>query len=189
MSDDRKPVYLSGRWQGPGVPRLLLVDDDPMARRAMVRFLSRAGFEVVSVGSGRAALTLIDDGEPFDAVVVDLDMPGMDGLTVIRELYTRRPELPAGLWSGSARLDELTPEELVHARFVKHKLQPIGELVQAVCMMIYGARERAGSDGPTERSGSPGNGGRGSNGDGHNEARAPIESRRKRAYDLPAATL
>lgn len=180
MSDGKKPVYLSPRWQGPGIPRLLLVDDDPIARRATVRFLSRAGFEVVSVGSGRAALTLVEDGEPFDAAVVDLDMPGMDGLTVIRELHGRRPELPAGLWSGSARLDELTPDELLHVRFVKHKLQPIGELVQAVCMVIYGARQQAESGGAAGRTGRPGNGGRGSNGNGHNEARAPLEPRARR---------
>lgn len=141
---DEKPVYLSGRWRGPGTPRLLLVDDDAVARRATVRFLTRAGFEVVSVGSGRAALTLLDDGEAFDAAVVDLEMPGMDGLELIEALYARRPELPAGLWSASERLESLTPEELAHVRFVKHKMQPIGELVQAVCMVIYGAGAQVG---------------------------------------------
>ncbi len=163
-----KPAYMSGPWQGPGIPRLLLVDDDPITRRATVRFLTRAGFEVISVGSGRAAITLVEDGEPFDAAVVDLEMPGMDGLQLIGELYARRPEMPAGLWSASGRLDELTPEQLVHVRFVKHKMQPIGELVQAVCMVIYGASGAADPgaasghvDGPNgERKGGP-------NGDGH----------------------
>lgn len=145
---DERPVYLSARWQGPGTPRLLLVDDDAAARRAAVRFLTRAGFEVVSVGSGRAALTLIDDGEPFDAAVVDLEMPGLDGLELAAAFHARRPDLPVGVWSASERLESLTPEELAHVRFVKHKMQPMGELVQAVCMVIYGARaERGGASG------------------------------------------
>jgi CheY-like chemotaxis protein len=145
---------------------LLVVDDDEMVRRSMVRFLAHAGFEVVSVSSGAAALTLLEHGEQFDAAVVDLEMPDMDGLDLIRALAKARPELPVGLYSGSTRMDELTPEQLGHASFAKHKAQPIGELVQAICKAVYGARETQASSG-TSGEPEPRNGnGRGSNGSG-----------------------
>lgn len=140
MMDDRKPAYLSSRWSGPGTPRLLLVDDDEVMRRSSVRFLSRAGFEVVSAESGRDAIALLRANEAIDVAVIDLEMPEMDGVEVMRAILAERPELPMGLWSASQRLDELTPEELAPAWFVIHKMRPIGELVQAVCCAVYGHR-------------------------------------------------
>ncbi|HJL16076.1 MAG TPA: response regulator [Sandaracinaceae bacterium LLY-WYZ-13_1] len=162
MTDDHKPAYLSERWRGPGTPRLLLVDDDDVMRRSTVRFLSRAGFEVVSVGSGAAALTLIDEGERFDVAVIDLEMPGMDGVELMRAISKREVHLPMGLWSASQRLEELSREELALAWFVKPKMRPIGELVQAICQAVYG--DRTPLDG--EAGGQPRTGGNGHSGNG-----------------------
>lgn len=176
---DRNPPYLSERWRGPGTPRLLLVDDDDVMRRSSVRFLARAGFEVVSVGSGAEALELIDDeATRIDVAVVDLEMPGMDGIQLMRKLRQRQPDLPMGLWSASQRLEELSDEELALAWFVKPKMRPIGELVQAVCQAVYGARTPYESDGggrSAERDGQNGSNGSGG-GNGAPEARPPVRS-------------
>lgn len=177
-SKDGQPPYLSERWRGPGTPRLLLVDDDDVMRRSSVRFLARAGFEVISVGSGAEALEAVDAGIRVDVAVVDLEMPGMDGIELLRALRTRRPELPMGLWSASQRLEGLSDEELGLAWFVKPKMRPIGELVQAVCQAVYGARTPYESDDGSRSA--PSNGGNGSNGsrngNGEPEARSPMES-------------
>ena len=174
---DPKPPYLSERWRGPGTPRLLLVDDDDVMRRSSVRFLARAGFEVVAVGSGAEALALIED-QRIDVAVVDLEMPGMDGIQLMRRLRERQPDLPMGLWSASQRLEELSDEELALAWFVKAKMRPIGELVQAVCQAVYGARTPYESDDGGRQIGGDGDGsGNGAgNGNGAPQARQPMES-------------
>jgi len=71
-------------------PSILIVDDDPRILRLVRVNLERAGFEVNSASSGRAALDLMADETP-DVVVLDVTMPGMDGFMVtqrIREVST-----------------------------------------------------------------------------------------------------
>jgi CheY-like chemotaxis protein len=64
--------------------RILLVEDD-VDLRFMVRFrLERAGFEVDEAGDGVAALERLLAGPPPDALLADLAMPRMDGLTLLR---------------------------------------------------------------------------------------------------------
>jgi two-component system response regulator MtrA len=72
--------------------RLLLVEDDPRIRRALVLGLEDEGYDVVEAGSGEAALQLIRrDG--FDVVLLDLMLPGMDGFAVCRAVR-ERSDLP-----------------------------------------------------------------------------------------------
>lgn len=61
----------------PGGPRVLLVDDDAAVAGALAALLSRAGYAVVIGGSARVAESLLE--ERFDALLVDLRMPGMRG--------------------------------------------------------------------------------------------------------------
>jgi two-component system response regulator MtrA len=68
--------------------RLLLVEDDPRIRGALVLGLTDEGYEVVEAGSGESALRLLDDG-PFDVVLLDLMLPGMDGFSVCRTVRSR----------------------------------------------------------------------------------------------------
>jgi len=151
-----------------------LVDDDEVMRRSSVRFLSRAGFQVVSAESGRDALALLRAREAIDVAVIDLEMPGMDGVELMRGILEVRPELPMGLWSASQRLDELTTEELAPAWFVIHKMRPIGELVQAVCHAVYGRRSMRSEEGGSEH-GANGKAQK-TTGSGGMSARAPLQS-------------
>ncbi len=64
---------------------LLLVDDEPMVREVLSRYLEQQGHEVTSVGDGAAALAAIAERD-FDLVVLDLMLPIVDGLSVLREL-------------------------------------------------------------------------------------------------------
>jgi two-component system KDP operon response regulator KdpE len=63
--------------------RILVVDDEPQIRRVLHSTLAAAGHEVADVGSGRAALESLRDGT-FDLVLLDINMPGMDGLETCR---------------------------------------------------------------------------------------------------------
>ena len=72
--------------------RLLLVEDDPRIRSALVLGLGDEGYEVLEAGSGEAALRLLDH-ERVDVVLLDLMLPGMDGFAVCRAIR-RDGDLP-----------------------------------------------------------------------------------------------
>lgn len=75
--------------QGPEPSaRVLLVDDEAMVREVVTRYLEREGFAVAVAADGDAALELIGRCA-FDLVVLDLMLPSVDGLSVLRELRCR----------------------------------------------------------------------------------------------------
>ncbi|MBN8929209.1 MAG: PAS domain-containing protein [Rhodospirillales bacterium] len=82
--------------------RVLPVDDEAIVLETLATGLSDLGFAVAVAANGAEALALIESGEPLDALVTDLTMPGMSGLALIREAQDRRPNLPAILLTGYA---------------------------------------------------------------------------------------
>jgi DNA-binding response OmpR family regulator len=66
--------------------RILVVDDDPKTVAAVRLYLEHAGFEVVPASDGRQALALALAEPPPDLIVLDLMLPGLDGLEVCRQL-------------------------------------------------------------------------------------------------------
>ncbi|RKH03248.1 response regulator [Corallococcus sp. CA053C] len=76
--------------------RVLIVDDEPRLAQSM-RLLLEPFHDVVTVTSGEDALERVAEGEPFDVVLCDLQMPGMDGIAVYRRLVEDAPSLVARL--------------------------------------------------------------------------------------------
>lgn len=83
------------RQDGAMVPRmqLLLVEDDPTMQATLHRALTRRGMEVTAVGDGRAALSQWTALQP-DAVILDLTLPGLDGLQVLQQARSRGLRTP-----------------------------------------------------------------------------------------------
>jgi DNA-binding response OmpR family regulator len=79
--------------------RLLLVDDSPVERLALAHFLRRSGYLVDEAGDGEAAILHIKH-RPVDAVLLDLNMPDVDGFHVLSYLQEHRRVLPVILLSG-----------------------------------------------------------------------------------------
>jgi DNA-binding response OmpR family regulator len=73
--------------------RILVVDDDPTVSDVVRRYLERAGLGVSLATDGPAALAAFDRERP-DLVVLDLMLPGLDGLQVCRRLRERAPDVP-----------------------------------------------------------------------------------------------
>jgi DNA-binding response OmpR family regulator len=68
--------------------RVLVVDDEPMVRDVLARYLERGGFEVEAAGDGERALSAFD-AHPPDLVLLDLMLPRIDGFEVFRRIRTR----------------------------------------------------------------------------------------------------
>jgi DNA-binding response OmpR family regulator len=83
--------------------RILVIEDEPRILSFLVRGLEAEGFTVDSAVHGGAALDRARAGRP-DLVVLDLLLPGIDGLTVLRELKQERPELPVVILSARSDL-------------------------------------------------------------------------------------
>ena len=76
--------------------RVLLVDDEPSVLKAYARSLAKAGFDVAQASDGADALRRVESGQ-FDAVLSDVSLPKVDGLTLLRRLRVRSPDLPVVL--------------------------------------------------------------------------------------------
>lgn len=83
---------------------ILIVDDDPQMRLALKHILLREGYDVTEAGDGDAALKAIARAA-FDLVIMDLIMPGKEGIETIMELRKTRPKLKIIAMSGGSRLD------------------------------------------------------------------------------------
>jgi CheY-like chemotaxis protein len=93
------PVNTPGR--NAGSARVLIVDDDILVRETLAAQLEDRGFVALAAADGVAALALLDGGAEVDALVTDLSMPHMDGVSLIREVRNRRPGLPAIVLTGT----------------------------------------------------------------------------------------
>lgn len=71
-----------------GMTTVLVVDDEPIVRDVVVRYLQHEGFDTLEAGDGDTARTLIADARP-ELVVLDLMLPGTDGLTLCRWIRTQ----------------------------------------------------------------------------------------------------
>ena len=87
------------RSSGLDRPRVLVVDDEEAVRDLIVKTLTMADYEVNSAADGQSALDALKDTD-FDLLITDLRMPGMDGLTVIRQARRLSPSLPIIIITG-----------------------------------------------------------------------------------------
>lgn len=85
-------------------PRLLLVDDEIPFAANLVKLLSRRGYEVSAVYDGDSALRIVQEQE-FDVVILDQNMPGKDGITVLKELKMKKPHLEVVILTGYGSID------------------------------------------------------------------------------------
>ncbi len=82
-----------------GPPTVLVVDDEPTIRDVLVDFLQMEGFVVVAVSSAEEALARLDEVAP-EVVLLDLEMPGMNGLELLEQLKARRPRALSIMMTG-----------------------------------------------------------------------------------------
>jgi two-component system response regulator MprA len=84
---------------------VLLVDDDASIRRMLERTLAAEGYDVAAVADGGAAMAAVERSMP-DAIVLDVAMPGLDGLSVTRRLRGKGLAVPILLLTARDALEE-----------------------------------------------------------------------------------
>ncbi|MFP8966320.1 HDOD domain-containing protein [Pokkaliibacter sp. CJK22405] len=102
--------------------RVLLVDDDPLILSSLRRALrkKRDGWEIAFVQSGPVALALLEREAPYDVIVTDMRMPGMDGVRLLEHIVTRYPAMGRIVLTGYAEVEDLVrATELSHQCLAK----------------------------------------------------------------------
>ena len=102
--------------------RVLVVDDEEVVRLGYRRVLSGDGFTVMGAGDGREALELMAD-KRFDVVLLDLRMPGMDGLAVLRAIKEQWPESEVVVITGYPSIE--SAKEAVRLGAYDYLMKPV----------------------------------------------------------------
>ncbi len=86
---------------------VLIVDDDPTQRRLLQAVVEKSGFSTLQADNGDRALEMAlgADGGNIDVMLLDLVMPGRDGMEVLADLQIKRPDLPVIVLTGKGSID------------------------------------------------------------------------------------
>ncbi len=68
--------------------RVLVVEDNDMNMQLVEYLLEEGGYQIVKAASGEDALSIARSGDPVDLILMDIHLPGIDGLSVVREMKT-----------------------------------------------------------------------------------------------------
>lgn len=112
-------------------PRVLVADDEESIRTLVGRVLRRAGFEAIEATDGRQAIEQLES-DRFDAVVLDLMMPHVDGFGVINHLIETQPRMMEKTIVMTAFPKSAAKERLHHLCCIVSKPFDLEELVELV---------------------------------------------------------
>ncbi|MBA7673916.1 Transcriptional regulatory protein ZraR [subsurface metagenome] len=84
---------------------ILVVDDDTGVRTVFSSILRKEGYRVTAVKNGYEAIKVIDE-ESFDLALVDLRMPGLDGIQVLEKIKSRRPQTRVIIYSAYGSVED-----------------------------------------------------------------------------------
>src|ERR1700731_1791041 len=88
---------------------ILIVDDDAIQRRLVENMVQKCGYEAIVLDSGDAAIALLTtpDAQPIDAVVLDLVMPGLDGMGVLAKIREAGLTIPVIVQTAHGGIDNV----------------------------------------------------------------------------------
>jgi DNA-binding NtrC family response regulator len=103
--------------------KVLVVDDDEVVRRSHLRSLAGANCDVKAVWDGNEALRAMTE-HPFDVVLLDLRMPGLDGMAVLRTIKEKWPESEVVIITGYPTIE--SAKEAVRLGAYDYLAKPVG---------------------------------------------------------------
>jgi DNA-binding response OmpR family regulator len=126
------------------VPTVLVVDDEPIVREVVVRYLQREGYETLEAGDGNLARRLVERHDP-SLVVLDVMLPGVDGLELCRWIRTRSDLPVIMLTARGDEADRIVGLELGADDYVTKPFSP-RELAARVRTVLRRTRPQPSND-------------------------------------------
>lgn len=114
---------------------LLIVDDEEELRENLRDLLEFSGYEVIAAASGEEALEKMA-ANAFDAALLDIQLPGIDGLETLRRIKEMRREIPVGMVSASSVRGVLAQAEEYGATLTLLKPYSPQEMLSAVGKLL-----------------------------------------------------
>jgi len=120
--------------QSPPPDRVLVVDDDETFRLMLMETLKLCGYNVAGSADGRTAIAALEQGH-ISAVITDVKMPGMDGISLAKSIRDKWPEIPIVMITGYLPAEDLSLESagVVDGFLMKpFKIESITELLESL---------------------------------------------------------
>ena len=114
---------------------MLLAEDDPGLREILTEGLTEEGFVVVSAESGAHAVERYGEDGPYDALLLDEEMPGLTGREFLRRLRGSGDHIPALIISGNLYLEEAEQRELEVGPVLRKPIA-LADLAQALFTLL-----------------------------------------------------
>lgn len=126
--------------------RALVVDDDLSISRTLALTLLSLGFESVAAESAREGIERAQQGS-FDVVLVDMNMPGISGLELVKAVSDREPQLPIIAMSGGSAQQDLEGQALAAGAaaflFKPFRRQALADAIDTATRRMSGTRKEA----------------------------------------------
>lgn len=121
------------------MPRVLVVDDNPVARMLATVTLELAGMDVTEAADGAEALERLAEADPADAIVLDIMMPGLSGHDVLTERQARRLAPDAAVVMLTCKTDDSDITRAFAAGAAEYVTKPFDpdDLVRTVRAAVY----------------------------------------------------
>ena len=117
--------------------RLLIIDQDITVRRHFVARLQRSGFEVYDAPSGESGLAMFEQFIP-DLVITDLHMPGLNGLSLLKNIYQLYPALPVIVLSNAGTMTDVV--DALRLGAIDYLIKPVD--LEVLVMAVHRSLER-----------------------------------------------
>ena len=113
--------------------KILIIDREPDIRKTLEKLLRKEGYQVRSASTGKGAIDILKS-ETFDLVIMDINMPGTNGLQVMRKIKKLDEEIEVIILTGSVSIDS-TVQTLRHDGafdFLSKPLENVDQLINSV---------------------------------------------------------
>lgn len=134
---------ISSSDESPQIQHILIVDDDSSIANMLGDLLTEFGYEVLHASNGQEGLQMVES-HSIDGILLDLEMPVMDGWTMLDELRWRNNDVPVVVMSGGVPIESMRSLLREGAQGILHK--PVSlEVLEKKCFQIFGRpmREKA----------------------------------------------